>query len=820
VQVLAHRPADVQPLRATPPAFAQGHEDHAFALDRAADMDAGTRDRTVLALQRYVGNAAVQALLAASGAMAGAGQGPAVAQRIGAARGHGTPIEPTARERLERSYDADLSEIRVHTDEEAAGLATAVNARAFTSGTDIFFSKGAYAPATTSGFDTLAHETAHVVQQSRGPVPGRDVGGGVRMSDPADGGERAAQAAADRASAPAVPIQMLRSARRPGPARASHSVIQRCGPTPCDCPPEKKAAAAAQGTAVQSEASVQEEPPIQRLVARPSAGIVTIQRSPQPLVPLGDFDLMFNPSSRLDFTPPGATAPTTQTVNDANSTATFTGIPRGSNGTVQLDVAMQWFRKAAPPPQPQKCDLCEILREALTFEIPVPIPLVPNIKIRPPDALINECKKLVRVDPELIRKILDDITDAVLDPCGKLLSLINASGLSILCPLIGFIPGASTAIFAIQQRVGSALRVVRQALEACKKANPGGGGGTGPPTGTGQLAGTARSIMSATFASDKAGQLTFSGLSPAPSQTGAGARLVIPVENLRQAVPTGGLIQQQPTLITTEGSSGTQARLFTTNIAMQPAPADAEYDCAAKFGPFKVGKDIFENEDQSIREIRDFFFGLHPKIRQDVEEGRGDLIITGRASKTDTQDNNLKLGKKRALRVENILRNFTGNQGKLNPFSLGELGAQTQGCPDTPENPAKGPICEDPAERRADVNVRGKILEAGDIEPKCSGHLGEESPKGASNPVTEAEGPETAPSSTIDRPTVRLFSKGEAVRELQTLLNDTQNAGLDADGNFGGKTQQAVQAFQASQGLAPDGIVGPKTWQSLLSVPV
>ena len=84
-----------------------------------------------------------------------------------------------------------------------------------------------------------------------------------------------------------------------------------------------------------------------------------------------------------------------------------------------------------------------------------------------------------------------------------------------------------------------------------------------------------------------------------------------------------------------------------------PLPADADYDCNGRFGPFKVNKDVFENEDGSIRSIRDFFFGLHPKVRQDIEEGRGNLIVTGRASKTGTQSDNLKLGKKRAVRDDN-----------------------------------------------------------------------------------------------------------------------------------------------------------------------
>ena len=756
-------------------------------LDRVAAVDGGTRTEMMLSLQRHLGNSAVRAML--EGTPGPMQPGHVVARRIAAARGGGARLEPAARTRLEHSYGADLSTVRVHTDAEADVLAQAVNARAFTSSSDIFFSRDAYAPSTSEGFETLAHEVAHVVQQSRGPVAGVDAGG-LRISGRSDHDEVAAQKAADQAVR-----------RSPGRARPT---IQGCGPTPCRGTARKKAAGVR--TARESE-----EPAIQRLAVHPSSGIVTIQRAPQPLVPFGDFDLMFNPSSALDFTPPGAAAPTQQTVNDTSSTATFTGIPRGSSGTVTLDVAMQWFNKSGPGPVPGKCDLCEILRRALTFEIPVPIPTVPNITIEPPAALVERCRQLVRVDPEAIRPFLDEIADAALDPCGKLLSLINAGSLSLLCPLIAFIPGVAPVIFTIQQRVGAAVRVVRQALDACKK---GGGGG---PTPNGQLVGNARAIMTTTFTSDAAGQLVFSGLPPAPSQNGPGARMLIPVDNLRTPLPTGGTVQEQPTLVTVGGSASTQARLFTVNLVVDPVPADADYDCSGRFGPFKVGKDVFEDEDGQIRAIRDFFFGLHPKVRQDIEEGRGNLVVTGRASKTDTQAKNLKLGQRRADRVEGILRNFAGNSQKLKALSLGELGAQTVGCPDTPDNPARGPICEDPNERRADVKANGTIRQAGNIDPACTGHLGEATPTGVSNPVTELEGPETAASA---QPTLRLSDKGEAVRKLQSLLNEVSGSGLNPDGDFGTRTQKAVMAFQASQGLSPDGIVGPKTWAGLLSAPV
>lgn len=59
------------------------------------------------------------------------------------------------------------------------------------------------------------------------------------------------------------------------------------------------------------------------------------------------------------------------------------------------------------------------------------------------------------------------------------------------------------------------------------------------------------------------------------------------------------------------------------------------------------------------------------------------------------------------------------------------------------------------------------------------------------------------------RDMLRRGDNGESVIQLQKLL------GILADGNFGPGTENAVRAFQASRGLAADGLVGPATWAAL-----
>lgn len=64
-------------------------------------------------------------------------------------------------------------------------------------------------------------------------------------------------------------------------------------------------------------------------------------------------------------------------------------------------------------------------------------------------------------------------------------------------------------------------------------------------------------------------------------------------------------------------------------------------------------------------------------------------------------------------------------------------------------------------------------------------------------------------------PTLRRGNKGEAVEELQALLNAKFGFDLEIDGDFGKATETAVKEFQKQHGLTADGVVGKKTWAAL-----
>ena len=83
----------------------------------------------------------------------------------------GRPLDATTRSFFEPRFGVDFSNVRIHTNTQAAESARAVNALAYTIGSNVVFNSGQYAPHRDSGRRLLAHELTHVVQQGGGVSP-------------------------------------------------------------------------------------------------------------------------------------------------------------------------------------------------------------------------------------------------------------------------------------------------------------------------------------------------------------------------------------------------------------------------------------------------------------------------------------------------------------------------------------------------------------------------------------------------------------------------------------------------------------------------
>jgi hypothetical protein len=134
-----------QPHESTGPSQSQSTKaDVSAPSQRLAD--------NILRLQRTVGNREVTALL----------------QSMPHVRGEGRPLSEDLRAGFETRFASDFSKVRIHTGGDAAESARALNADAYAVGQDLVFDTGKFNPQSQSGQHLLAHELAHVVQQSRG----------------------------------------------------------------------------------------------------------------------------------------------------------------------------------------------------------------------------------------------------------------------------------------------------------------------------------------------------------------------------------------------------------------------------------------------------------------------------------------------------------------------------------------------------------------------------------------------------------------------------------------------------------------------------
>jgi len=87
---------------------------------------------------------------------------------IQSARGSGQSLDANLQTKMGQAMGADFSGVKVHTDSQSDQLNKSIQAKAFTTGQDVFFRQGAYNPSSQGGQELIAHELTHVVQQTGG----------------------------------------------------------------------------------------------------------------------------------------------------------------------------------------------------------------------------------------------------------------------------------------------------------------------------------------------------------------------------------------------------------------------------------------------------------------------------------------------------------------------------------------------------------------------------------------------------------------------------------------------------------------------------
>ncbi|WP_421795231.1 eCIS core domain-containing protein [Haliscomenobacter sp.] len=90
---------------------------------------------------------------------------PNFSSRLSARKGQGSALPKNTQTQMEQGIGADFSQVRIHTDSEAANMNKEISAQAFTHGQDVYFNQGKFSPGSAEGQRLLAHELTHVVQQ-------------------------------------------------------------------------------------------------------------------------------------------------------------------------------------------------------------------------------------------------------------------------------------------------------------------------------------------------------------------------------------------------------------------------------------------------------------------------------------------------------------------------------------------------------------------------------------------------------------------------------------------------------------------------------
>lgn len=696
-------------------------------------------------------------------------QGPAAAvqRAVTESAGAGSQLDAGVRRRIEPGLGADLSAVRVHRDAQSDLLARSLDAEAFTAGSDIFFRSGAYDPSSEAGLRTIAHEAAHVVQQSQGPVPGQDVGGGLQVSEPSDAGEQLADRMAGRALdgslTTGVPLQ------RQAVSTASPTVLQR-----------KEAPAAAPAEA--GKKSITDE---RRITAAEFKGIATLHQGDRTEGPK-DFD---------------------------RSTA-FENLDRTTKGLLDLEVVSKWGKKpGAPPIVPKDCDPCEKLRDLDVAGCSV----ISNREIeRCRRQKTPEAKRAFLLD--LAKRIEDDpcmVADAVVDCLdvpiiGDLLGLGAEAACNNVCLPVPFVSACVKDVI----RLAELHEEIRDLVfgvgipEHCDDL---------PAPSLHKAKGKADVAMRTRFRFDEDGKMVLFGGDPTINKEGDESVISEPVTFTRTEIPEGGHVTLAPMLVVgpDKKNGDTFQHEFEVELNLKPKEP-VEYSASA--GPFLIDKAVLDPKCAVEGKIHGWYGGLPEDVRARVEDAEDPMkvIVVGHASETGKAQHNLTLSGKRRDRGVEVMADFAGSDAKIRGKAHGEFDVQhTDECP---------------KERRVDIFVTDRpnephggkfgnhsnLLDEGCSSSKWRDKCVPIAPKpGEDDHGGSGSGVDT--SSLAGRPLVKYGYSNDNVKVLQAALNQITGAGLEEDGIFGKGTLAAVKEFQQSHGLGVDGVVGKNTWSALAS---
>ncbi len=163
-----------------------------------AEMNQPLTENNVTRMQQTVGNTAVQRILAQRSGDGQTEVDDEIANNIHSQRGGGHTLDESIAAKAGDVMGQDFSNVRIHTDSNADNLSRQLNAKAFTTGNDIFFQEGTYNPTSSDGQHLISHELTHVVQQGASSgIPAPSIQNKMTVNDPNDQYEVEADSVAD-----------------------------------------------------------------------------------------------------------------------------------------------------------------------------------------------------------------------------------------------------------------------------------------------------------------------------------------------------------------------------------------------------------------------------------------------------------------------------------------------------------------------------------------------------------------------------------------------------------------------------------------------